>query len=134
MLAWAPILAKSGNQTAWPVRRSGRQLLHALGRAQLVEPGPFNWLLDCSENCLANRLGEFDRREVGGGIKIVLARLIDDAKLLVLSGFQIGQELINLPGPQVNLVARVLQENDKFFDDNFHYGQSGSNLHIFDLA
>ena len=48
--------------------------------------------------------------------------------------FQIGQELINLPGPQVNLVARVLQENDKFFDDNFHYGQSGSNLHIFDLA
>ena len=99
-----------------------------------MEPGPFNWLLDCSENCLANRLGEFDRREVGGGIKIVLARLIDDAKLLVLGGFQIGQELINFTGLQGNLVARVLQANDKFFDENFYYGQSGSNLDIFDLA
>jgi len=64
--------------------------------------------------------GQVDRREVSLRVEIIVARFIDDAKLLALRGVRIRKHRINLPTFERDFVALVSNANRKFFSSRSH--------------
>jgi hypothetical protein len=70
-------------------------------------------LWDGSQYRSTDGLRKLNRREVACGIQIVISRLVNHAELSMLRGVGVRKDLIDLPGFQRNLVAFVLQADNK---------------------
>lgn len=75
-----------------------------------------------SQHCLSDGLWELNRSEVALRIQVILARLVDYTKLLVLRRIRIAKNLIDLSSLKGDLVALVLDTNDKFLRRRWHSG------------
>ena len=60
-------------------------------------------------------MGKFDRGKKALRIEVVFPRLINDSNLVVFFRFRVGQQPIDLPTFQGDLVAFVLQADNKLF-------------------
>src|SRR5258706_11010678 len=77
---------------------------------------PFsNARLDGSQYRSTDRLRKLNRREIVCRIQIVISRLVSHTELSMLRGVGVRKDLIDLPGFQRNLVAFVLQADNKLF-------------------
>jgi hypothetical protein len=71
--------------------------------------GAGRWMLTAGERGdlpgrdegLPRRLGQLDRDEVGGGIQVVLSRLVHDADEALPGSVLVGEHLVHLPRLQV---------------------------------
>ena len=96
--------------------------MHGLMREGRREPVlyiyPFfffmNAPLDGSQHRLTDGLGKLNWFEVACRVQIVVSRLIDHTKLSMFRGVGVRKYLIDFPRLQGNLVALVLQANNKF--------------------
>ena len=71
--------------------------------------------LDGGQDSFAHWRRKFNGREVVFRVKVVFARLINDAKLSVFGCVRIRKSLVDFSQIQGNLVALVLQANYKYF-------------------
>jgi len=77
------------------------------------DPGACLTRLAGGENRAAQRLRKRDGREVGSGIQVILAALVDHAQLLMRGGDAVGKHLIDLVPLERDLVALVSEAEYK---------------------
>jgi len=70
-------------------------------------------LLDGGQYSTADCLREGESHEEGGGVQVILARLVNDAHLAMRGGIAIGEDPVELPplkGHFVSLVPKAQEE------------------------
>jgi hypothetical protein len=83
---------------------------HDAGRAS----GWAAWL-NGSQYRSANGLGKLNRREVSLGVKIVVARLVDDPNLPMLRCISVRENPIDFSALQGDFVAFILKADNELF-------------------
>ena len=76
------------------------------------------WLIRRSKVCRTHHsfrggFGQLDRDKIFFGIKIILARLVNRAELMVLGGGRVGDNLIQLSQFQRSGIVLVLHTDDE---------------------
>jgi hypothetical protein len=71
--------------------------------------------LNGSQYRSANGLGKLNRREVSLGVKVVVARLVDDPNLPMLRCISVRENPIDFSALQGNFVAFILKADNELF-------------------
>jgi hypothetical protein len=72
-------------------------------------------LLNGSQYRSANGLGKLNRREVSLGIKVIVARLVDDPNLAMLRCISVRENPIDFSALQGNFAAFILKADNELF-------------------